>query len=86
MTAKERILFQPYIAGRHAGVVPGQAVLCRSIDDAHWRAEKAMAGGRVVGVHIVRVHDDAAAGEYGEPEYPAAFGTVPTVTEGGGAV
>src|SRR5271170_4824240 len=62
VTAKERILFQPYIAGRHAGVVPGQAVLCRSADDAHRRAEKAMAGGQVVGVHIVRVLDDAATG------------------------
>ena len=80
MTAKERILFQPYIAGRHAGVVPGQAVLCRSPDDARRRAEKAMAGGRVVGVHIVRVLDGATAGEYGEPEYLAEFGTVPTVT------
>ena len=74
---RERIIFQPYIPGRGAAVVPGQAVLCRNADDARRRAEKAMAGGRVVGVHIIRVLDDDASGDYGEPEYLATFGRVP---------
>ncbi len=77
MTAKIRILFQPYVPGGGAGLVPGQVVQCRSADEAHRRAERALAGGRVVGVHIIRVLDDEAAGDYGEPEYLAALGRVP---------
>ena len=29
--------------------------------------------GRVVGAHIIRVHDDEASGEYGEPNYIAVL-------------
>jgi hypothetical protein len=36
-----------------------------------------MAGGRIVGAHIIRVLEDATAGEYGEPEYLVTFGRVP---------
>jgi hypothetical protein len=36
-----------------------------------------MAGGRIAGAHILRVMDDMAAGDYGEPEYLAEFGRVP---------
>jgi hypothetical protein len=79
MAMKERIIFQPYMPGRGAGVVPGQAVQCRNPDDAQRRAEKAMAGGRVVGVHIIRVLDDETSGDYGEPEYLATLGRVPPV-------
>ena len=39
------------------------------------RAEKALAGGQVVGAHIVRVVADEDAGDYGEPEFLAALGT-----------
>ena len=77
MAVKERIIFQPYIPGRGAAVVPGQAVQCRNPDDAQRRAEKAMAGGRVVGAHIIRVLDDETSGDYGEPEYLATLGRVP---------
>ena len=79
MAMKERIIFQPYMPGRGAGVVPGQAIQCRNPDDAQRRAEKAMAGGRVVGVHIIRVLEDEASGDYGEPEYLATLGSVPAV-------
>jgi len=79
---KERILFQPYVSGRKAELLPGQAVLCRNTEEAHRRAEKAMAGGRVLGVHIVRVFDDAATGEYGIPEYLSQFGKVPNFADG----
>ncbi len=77
MAMKERIIFQPYLPGRGARVVLGQAVVCRTPEDAHRRAEKAMAGGRIVGAHIIRVRDDESSGEYGEPDYLAAVGKVP---------
>ena len=77
MAASERIIFQPYTSGRGNSLRPGEAVLCRTVDNARQRAEKAMAGGRIVGAHVIRVLEDAAAGDYGEPEYLAAFGRVP---------
>ena len=72
----ERIIFQPYTQGRGGAVARGSAVLCRSLEEAQRRAEKAMAGGRVVGVHIIRVLDDEASGEYGDPQYLVAMGRV----------
>jgi len=78
MAAMERIIFQPYTAGRGDRLLPGEAVLCRTVDNARQRAEKAMAGGRIAGAHVIRVSDDAEAGEFGEPEYLEAFGRVPT--------
>jgi hypothetical protein len=77
MAMTERIIFQPYTAGLGDRLLPGEAVLCRTVDNAQQRAEKAMAGGRIVGAQIIRVLDDATAGDYGEPEYLAAFGRVP---------
>jgi hypothetical protein len=77
MAASERILFQPYIAGKRGTPRPGQAVPCRTPEEGMHRAEKAIAGGQVVGAHVVRVVADEEAGDYGEPEYLAAFGTVP---------
>ena len=77
MSATERIIFQPYVTGRGNSLLHGQAVLCRNPDEARRRAEKALAGGRIAGAHIVRVLEDAAAGDYGEPEYLAEFGRVP---------
>lgn len=74
---KERIIFQPYVPGRGAAVMPGLAVQCRNPDEAQRRVEKAMAGGRVVGAHIIRVLEDAESGDYGEPEYLATVGRVP---------
>lgn len=77
MAAGECIVFQPYILGRRGEVAPGQPIACRSEAEARRRAEKARAGGRVVGAHVVRVAADEEAGEFGEPEYLAVFGTVP---------
>ena len=77
MSVTERIIFQPYVTGRSNSLLPGQAVLCRNPDEARRRAEKGLAGGRIAGAHIVRVLEDAAAGDYGEPEYLAEFGRVP---------
>ena len=77
MATSERIVFQPYTSGRGTNLVAGPAVLCRTAENAKQRAEKAMAGGRIVGAHVIRVLEDADAGDYGEPEYLAAFGRVP---------
>ena len=77
MAANERILFQPYTAGKRGALKPGQAVPCRTPEEGMRRAEKAIAGGQVVGAHVVRVLADEEAGDYGEPEFLAALGTVP---------
>jgi hypothetical protein len=77
MAITERIIFQPYTSGRGDSLRPGDAVLCRTVDNAQQRAEKAMAGGRIVGAHVIRVLEDATAGDFEEPQYLAAFGRVP---------
>lgn len=79
MAMTERIIFQPYTAGRGDRLLPGEAVLCRTVDNAQQRAEKAMASSRIVGGQIIRVLEDAMAGDYGEPEYLASFGRVPAI-------
>ena len=79
MAVAERIIFQPYTQPKRGGLKPGQPIACRSPDDARRRAEKAMAGGLIAGGHIVRVMADEEAGDYGEPEYLATVGVVPTV-------
>lgn len=50
---------------------------CRTPQEAMRRAERAFAAGSVAGAHVVRVLADEDAGDFGEPEYLAAFGTVP---------
>ena len=80
MAATERIIFQPYTRGKRGIVTPGTPIACRNPEEAHRRAEKAMAGGSAIGAHVVRVTADEEAGDYGEPEYLASLGTVP---EGG---
>lgn len=78
MAATERIIFQPYVRGRKGAVAPGVAIACRSEMEARRRADRAMTGGgKVIGVHIVRVVADEDAGDYGEPEYLGEMGTVP---------
>ena len=68
MSATERIIFQPYVTGRGNSLLPGQAVLCRNPDEARRRAEKALAGGRIAGAHIVRVLEDTAAATTANPQ------------------
>ncbi len=77
MAVSERIIFQPYSMGKRGGLTPGKGVPCRNQEEAVRRAEKALAGGQVVGAHVVRVLADEEAGDYGDPEYLAALGTVP---------
>ncbi len=77
MAVAERIVFQPYVSGTRGGLKAGVAVVCRSVEEARRRAEKAMAGGSVVGGQIVRILADEEAGDYGEPEFVAVYGRVP---------
>lgn len=63
--------------GKRGNLTLGKPMPCRNAGEALRRAERAIAGGVVVGVHVVRVLADEEAGDYGEPEYLAAFGTVP---------
>jgi len=43
MAVTERIIFQPYTAGTGDRLLPGEAVLCRTVENAQRRAEKAVA-------------------------------------------
>ncbi len=67
MAASERILYQPYTLGRRGNLTPGKPVPCRNADEAVRRAERAIAGGLIVGAQVVRVVVDEEAGDYGEP-------------------
>jgi hypothetical protein len=71
--ATTRIIYQPYIKG----MKPGTPVVCRDPAEGERRAEKAMAGGSILGAQVVRVTIDEDAGDYGEPEYLFSIGAVP---------
>ena len=77
MAKAERIVFLPYIRGKRGAVTPGVPVSCRNAAEGERRAEKALATGSAIGGHVVRVVADEEAGDYGEPVFLAAFGTVP---------
>lgn len=77
MALSERIVYQPYIKGKRGNLVPGPQVACRNPEEAIRRAERAIAAGSVAGAHVVRVLADEGAGDFGEPDYLVAFGTVP---------
>lgn len=80
MAATERIVFQPYVQGKRGTVAAAPAIACRTLGEAQRRADKAMAGGgKVIGVHIVRVMADEEAGDYGDPDFVVTMGMVPTV-------
>ena len=77
MAASERIIYQPYVAGKRGNLAPGKPVPCRNAEEAIRRAEKALATGAVAGAHVVRVVADEEAGDFDEPEYLANLGIVP---------
>jgi hypothetical protein len=77
MSASERIIFQPYRRGKRGNVVAGVPTICKTSDEAQRRADKAMAGGDVIGAHVVRMTVDTELGEYSEPEYLSVLGVVP---------
>lgn len=77
MPATTQIIYQPYVNGPRGVLRPGPPVVCRTADEGVRRAERALAGGSIVGARVVRVFHDDAADEFGAPEYLGEFGQVP---------
>ena len=73
----QQIVYQPYIAGPRGSLKPGTPVICRTADEGLRRAERALAGGNILGAQIVRMVHDEAADEFGEPEFLGSVGQVP---------
>ncbi len=77
MPATAQIIYQPYVAGPRGALKPGAAIVCRTAEEGARRAEKALAGGSIIGARVVRVLHDSATDEFGDPEYLGEFGQVP---------
>jgi len=77
LTDTSQIVFQPYLSGARGNLKAGTAVACRTPEEGIRRAERAMAGGSIVGAEVVRVTHDEAADEFGEPEFLAKLGRTP---------
>ena len=77
MTSTSQIIFQPYVPGARGNLKAGVAVACRTPEEGIRRAERAMAGGSILGAEVVRVTHDAGADEFGEPEFIARLGQTP---------
>ena len=71
------IVYQPYIAGPRGSLRPGTPVPCRTEAEGLRRAERALAGGSILGAEVVRMSHDEAADEFGEPVVLGRFGQVP---------
>ena len=77
MAATAQIIYQPYLAGPRGALKAGTPMACRTPEEGIRRAERALAGGSIVGARVVRVFHDDAADEFGAPEYLGEFGQVP---------
>ena len=66
-----------YVAGARGSLKVGEQIACRDEPNAHARAEKIMATGRVLGADVVKQTADPDAGDYGEPLYLSRLGRVP---------
>ncbi len=77
MAKTQRVVFLPYSKGKRGGVKAGTPVPCRNEAEAQRRAEKAMAGGSIIGGHVVRFAADEEAGDYDDPVFLFAYGVVP---------
>ena len=62
MPTTAQIIYQPYVAGARGALRPGIPVVCRTPEEGIRRAERAMAGGSIVGARVVRMHHDAEFG------------------------
>ena len=59
MTSTTQIIYQPYVAGARGSLKAGVAVACRTPEEGIRRAERALAGGSILGAEVVRVtHDE----------------------------
>ena len=72
-----QIIYQPYVAGPRGALKAGTPVVCRTADEGLRRAERALAGGSILGAQVVRMVHDAAADEMMEPEHLGSVGQVP---------
>ncbi len=77
MPVSAQIVYQPYVAGARGALKPGIPIICRTPEEGMRRAEKALAGGSILGARIVRMHHDDDAEEFGAPEYLGEVGQVP---------
>ena len=77
MPSSSQVIYQPYIAGARGALKAGTAIACRSPEEGIRRAERALAGGSILGAQVVRVTHDDDAGEFGEPEFLGKLGRVP---------
>ena len=72
-----QIICHPYVAGARGSLKSGVAIACRTPEEGIRRADRALAGGSILGAEVVRVTHDTAADEMGEPEYLARLGRTP---------
>jgi hypothetical protein len=77
MARTERVIFVPYARTKRGAIAAGTPVACRDAAEGERRAVKAMAAGSAIGAHVVWVSADEEAGDYGDPVYLSAHGTVP---------
>ena len=77
MPSTTQVIYQPYVAGARGALKAGVPIACRSAAEGLRRAERALAGGSVLGAQVVRMTHDDDAGEFGEPEFLGTFGRVP---------
>lgn len=77
MSSTTQIIYQPYVAGPRGTLKPGPAIACRTAEDGLRRAERAMAGGSILGAQVVRMTHDDDAGEFEDPQYLGTVGKVP---------
>ena len=57
--ADSQIIYQPYVAGARGALKAGTPVVCRTADEGLRRAERALAGGSILGAQVVRMVHDA---------------------------
>ena len=77
MPSTTQVIYQPYVAGARGALKAGVPIACRSAAEGLRRAERALAGGSVLGAQVVQMTHDDDAGEFGEPEFLGTFGRVP---------
>lgn len=77
MPSSFQIIYQPYVAGPRGSLKAGVPVACRTAAEGLRRAERALAGGSILGAQVVRMTHDDAADELGEPEFLGRVGRVP---------
>ncbi len=77
MASTTRIIYQPFVSGARGALKAGPPMACRTADEGLRRAERALAGGSILGAQVVRVTHDDDSGEFGEPEFLGSVGQVP---------